>query len=106
MIISEIVTQFVDLAYSSSIVDGDLKLSLHADDWNQWQRYAASGQGFAIGFSANALRMPAKPLRILYDPELQIEELIGNLLHIYRHQQKLGFPYEYEVPGSLRSTWV
>jgi hypothetical protein len=91
----EIVTQFVNLAYSSSILMVT-SLSLHADDWNQWQRYAASGQGFAIGFSANALRMPAKPLRILYDPELQIEELIGNLRHIYRHQQTLGFPYEYE----------
>jgi hypothetical protein len=71
-------------------------LSLHADDWDQWQRYAASGQGFAIGFSANALRMPAKPLCILYDPELQIEELTGNLRHIYRRQQTLGFPYEDE----------
>ena len=91
----EIVTQFVDLAYSSSILMVS-SFSLHADDWNQWQRYAASGQGFAIGFSANALRMPAKPLRILYDPVLQIEELIGNLRHIYRRQQTLGFSYEDE----------
>jgi hypothetical protein len=91
----EIVTQFVNLAYSSSILMVS-SFSLHADHWNQWQRYAASGQGFAIGFSANALRMPAKPLRILYDPELQIEEFTGNLRHIYRRQQTLGFPYEDE----------
>jgi hypothetical protein len=91
----EVVTRIVDFAYSNSMLMM-ASLSLHADDWNQWQRYAASGQGFAIGFSANALRMPAKPLRILYDPELQIKELIGNLRHIYQHQQKLGFPYEDE----------
>lgn len=91
----EIVAQFVSLAYSSSILMVS-SFSLLADDRNQWQRYAASGCGFAIGFSANALRMPAKPLRVLYDPALQIEEVIGNLRHIYRRQQMLGFPYEDE----------
>jgi hypothetical protein len=65
--------------------------SLHSDHWNQWQRYAASGKGFAIGFSANALRMPAKPLRILYDPELQIQELTGTLRLSYERLQTIGF---------------
>jgi hypothetical protein len=91
----EVVTDIVNLAYSSSILMVS-SFSLHPDHWDQWQRYAASGHGFAIGFSANALRMPAKPLRILYDPELQIKELTGNLRHIYAHQQTLGFPYEDE----------
>jgi hypothetical protein len=40
--------------------------------------------------------MPAKPFRILYDPELQVKELMGNLRHIYEHQRTLGFPYEDE----------
>ena len=91
----EVVTDIVNRAYSSSILMVS-SFSLHPDYWKQWQRYAASGQGFAIGFSANALRMPAKPLRILYDPELQIKELTGNLRHIYEHQRTLGFPYEDE----------
>jgi hypothetical protein len=91
----EFVTRFVNLAYSSSILMVS-SFSLHADDWNQWQRYAATGRGFSIGFSANTLRMPAKPLRILYDPTLQIEELIGNLRHMYQVQQSRGFPYEFE----------
>jgi hypothetical protein len=91
----EIVTDIVNRANSSSILMVS-SFSLQSDHWNQWQRYAASGQGFAIGFSANALRMPAKPLRILYDPKLQIEELTGNLRHIYEHQRTLGFPYEDE----------
>jgi hypothetical protein len=92
----EIVTNIVNRAYSSSILMV-CSFSLDPDSWNQWQRYAASGQGFAIGFSAKALRMPAKPLRILYDPELQIDELTGNLCHIYEHQRKLGFPYEDDI---------
>jgi hypothetical protein len=71
-------------------------LSLHPDHSKQWQRYAAAGKGFAIGFSANELRMPAKPLRILYDPKRQIEELTGNLRLIFEYQRKLGFPYEDE----------
>jgi len=91
----DIVTDIVNQAYSTSILMVS-SFSLHPDYRDQWQRYAASGQGFAVGFSANALRLPAKPLRILYDPELQIKELTGNLRHIYEHQRKLGFPYEEE----------
>lgn len=91
----EVVADIVNQANSSSILMVS-SFSLHSDHWNQWQRYAASGQGFAIGFAADALRMPAKPLRILYDPELQIKELTGNLRHIYEHQRMLGFPYEDE----------
>ena len=88
----KIVTDIVNKAYSSSILMVS-SFSLHPDHWNQWNRYAASGKGFAIGFSADTLRMPAKPLRILYDPELQLAELSGNLRHVYEHQRKLGFPY-------------
>lgn len=91
----EIVAEIVNRANSSSILMVS-SFSLRPESWNQWQRYAASGQGFAIGFSAKALRMPAKPLRILYDPEHQIMELTGNLRHIYEYQRTLGFPYEDE----------
>jgi DUF2971 family protein len=90
-----VVRGIVDRAYASSILMV-CSLSLHADAPSQWERYAASGRGFAIGFSANALRMPAKPLRILYDPGLQLQEVTGNLRHIFQHQQKLDFPYEGE----------
>lgn len=90
-----IVTDIVKRANSSSMLMV-CSLSLHPDHSKQWQRYGAAGRGFAIGFSANELRMPAKPLRILYDPKRQIEELTGNLRHIFEYQRKLGFPYEAE----------
>lgn len=62
-------------------------LSLHSDSKNQWQRYASRGKGFCIGFSANALRLPAKPLRILYDPEAQVQEICANLDHVHQVQK-------------------
>jgi Protein of unknown function (DUF2971) len=91
----DIITDLVNKANAGSILMVS-SFSLHPDHSYQWERYAASGKGFAIGFSANALRMPAKPLRVLYDPELQIRELTGNLRHIYGLQRKLDFPYEDE----------
>jgi Protein of unknown function (DUF2971) len=89
------VTGIVDRVYESSMLMV-CSLSLHPDSENQWRRYAAARQGFSIGFSASSLRMPAKPLRILYNRARQIDELVGNLRHIYLYQKSLGFPYEAE----------
>lgn len=86
------VTSIVDMATSRSKLMV-CSLSLHPDSPNQWCRYGDAGRGFAIGFSANTLRMPAKALRILYDREAQIFELVGNLRHVFEYEQSLGFKY-------------
>ncbi len=95
---TEVVTAIVTRAHLHSMLMV-CSLSLHADSDNQWRRYADNGQGFAVGFSANALRMPAKPLRILYEPERQIREIMGNLCHMHKVERELGFRYNDQFQG-------
>jgi hypothetical protein len=68
--------------------------SLDADVLGQWRAYADNGQGFAIGFNANQIEMPAKPLRVLYDEDAQMEELLGNLRHIHQYEKSNGFRFD------------
>jgi hypothetical protein len=67
--------------------------SLEADVLSQWRAYADDGRGFAIGFSPKLMQIPAKPLRVLYDEDAQMQELIGNLKHVYDVERSTGFKY-------------
>jgi hypothetical protein len=61
---------------------------------HQWRAYADDGRGFAIGFSAHELEMPAKPLRVLYDRAAQRHELTNNIKHIFQVEKDYGFKYD------------
>jgi Protein of unknown function (DUF2971) len=75
--------------------------SLDGDVLSQWRAYADDGRGFAIGFSANEMDMPAKPLRVLYDRDAQIAELTGNLRHTYEYEKSIGFKFD----DQFRAHW-
>lgn len=59
--------------------------SLKGDLLGQWRAYADGGKGFAIGFNADSLKnqLPATFLRVLYDKEEQVREMMGALVAIY-----------------------
>jgi len=67
--------------------------SLNPDLLSQWRSYADDGRGFAIGFSPKLMKMPAKQLRVLYDEDLQLAELLGNLNHTYEYEKSIGSKY-------------
>jgi len=55
-------------------------LSRERDSLGQWRAYADDGRGFAIGFSATAIKcMPVSLLAIEYDREKQIQEMMNAL---------------------------
>jgi len=65
--------------------------SLEPDLLGQWRAYADDGRGFALGFRARALQreLPATFLRVLYDKELQVKEMMAALAAIFlRHQEQ------------------
>lgn len=74
-------------------------LSLDADVISQWRAYADDGRGFAIAFSPKLLQAPAKKLRVLYDEQLQLEELLNNLKHVHKVEKTRGYKYneEFEI---------
>jgi len=53
--------------------------SIDGDVLGQWRAYAHDGRGFAIGFAPTLMQIPAKPLRVLYDANAQMQELVENL---------------------------
>lgn len=59
--------------------------SLKGDLLGQWRAYADDGKGFAIGFNADSLKnqLPATFLRVLYDKEEQVKEMMGAIVAIY-----------------------
>lgn len=65
--------------------------SLEPDILSQWRAYADDGRGFAIGFNAALLRkkLPATFLRVLYDREQQVQEMMAAIVAIYfkRHEK-------------------
>jgi hypothetical protein len=87
------VSEVINRAYSSSIVMISC-YSLDPDVLSQWRAYAENGSGFAIGFSAKLMQMPAKKLRVLYDEERQLSEFLGNLGHTYKYEKLIGFRYD------------
>jgi hypothetical protein len=69
--------------------------SLNGDLLSQWRAYADDGRGVAIGFSPQELKMPANPLRVLYDRAAQRKELTNNILHVFKVEKKqFGFRYD------------
>lgn len=64
--------------------------SLEPDLLGQWRAYADDGRGFAVGFCADLLKrqLPATFLRVLYDREQQIKEMMQAILVIYMVQHK------------------
>jgi hypothetical protein len=75
--------------------------SLDGDMLSQWRAYAQDGEGFAIGFSPKLIEMPAKQLRVLYDENDQIQELLDNFMHIYEVEKSFGFKYGEKFQGHL-----
>jgi hypothetical protein len=75
--------------------------SLDADVLSQWRAYADDGRGFAIGFSPKLMQIPAKSLRVLYDENAHVQELIGNLKHTYEVEKSTGFKYGDEFQSHL-----
>jgi hypothetical protein len=62
--------------------------SLHGDLLSQWRAYADDGRGFAIGFHSRSLKqqLPATFLRVLYDKEQQVKEMMAAIVAIYLRQ--------------------
>jgi hypothetical protein len=64
--------------------------SLEPDLLGQWRAYADDGRGFALGFHSSALKheVPATFLRVLYDRELQVKEMMVGLAAIFLRLQE------------------
>jgi hypothetical protein len=92
----EAISTMVDNAYSMAMTMIG-RYSLDSDVLSQWRAYADDGRGFAIGFSPDQMEMPAKPLRVLYEQDQQMGELLGNIRHSYRHEKSIGFQYNDEL---------
>jgi hypothetical protein len=75
--------------------------SLDPDVLSQWRGYADDGRGFAIGFSPKLMQLPAVQLRVLYDENIQTQELTGNLRHVYEVEKAAGFTYGDELHDHL-----
>ncbi len=56
----------------------------------QWRSYADDGRGFAVGFNGCSLKsqLPATFLKVLYEPEQQIKEMMCAIGAIYLRQQE------------------
>jgi hypothetical protein len=92
----EAISTMVDKAYSMAMTMIG-SYSLESDALSQWRAYADDGRGFAIGFSPNQMEVPAKPLRVLYEQDQQMYELLGNIRHSYRYEKSIGFQYNDEL---------
>ena len=90
---ADAIRTMIAIAFKSSLIMLSC-YSLDADVLSQWRAYADDGRGFAIGFSANHMQIAAKPLRVLYDEEAQLRELLGNLKHTYDYEKSIGFKYD------------
>lgn len=60
------------------------------DMLGQWRSYADDGRGFAVGFNAGSLRkqLPATFLKVLYEPDQQIQEMMHAIVAIYLRKQE------------------
>lgn len=66
--------------------------SLESDMLGQWRSYADDGRGYAIGFRARQLQesLPVTFLRVLYDWEEQVSEMMVALVAMFDRQQREG----------------
>ncbi|MFD0766675.1 DUF2971 domain-containing protein [Mucilaginibacter lutimaris] len=59
--------------------------SQEEDVLSQWRAYADDGKGYVIGFKASDMtKMAVRPLEVLYDEKLQIQELTA-LIRAFHH---------------------
>lgn len=59
--------------------------SLNGDVLSQWRAYTNDGNGYAIGFLAEDLiKLPVRPLKVLYEEEKQIKESIVAIKALYK----------------------
>lgn len=68
--------------------------SLDGDVLSQWRAYADDGQGYAIGFKAkDLLKLPIRPLKVLYNEKEQIKELknVVRAIHESEKSEKTKF---------------
>ncbi len=63
--------------------------SLEPDMLGQWRSYADDGRGYAVGFKAQELQdlLPATFLRVLYQRDQQVKEMMHALATIFLRQQ-------------------
>jgi DUF2971 family protein len=63
--------------------------SLEGDMLGQWRAYADDGRGFALGFNARILQkqLPARFLRVIYDRERQVTEMMQAIVATYLRQR-------------------
>jgi hypothetical protein len=94
------VRAIVDMALRTSLIMIS-SYSLDPDVLSQWRAYADDGHGFAIGFNAKRMKMPAKPLRVLYDEDAQLQELVGNLKHTHDYEKSIGFKFDDKFQSHL-----
>jgi hypothetical protein len=90
----------VDMAYFHSMLMISC-YSLDGDMLSQWRAYADDSRGFSIGFAASVMQQSAKPLRVRYDEQAQLGELLGNLKHTYEYEKSIGFKFDDE----FRTHW-
>lgn len=71
-------------------------LSLKGDLLGQWRAYADDGKGFAVGFNAESLanQLPVTFLRVLYDKEEQVKEMMAAICAIYLRSDNSGAGHE------------
>jgi Protein of unknown function (DUF2971) len=96
----ERIDEIIKIAYRHSLVMLAC-YSLDADVLGQWRAYGDNGRGFALGFLPSRMLMPAKKLRVLYEEESQIQELVGNLKHTYDYEKSIGFKFD----GEFQKHW-
>jgi Protein of unknown function (DUF2971) len=67
--------------------------SRNGDVLSQWRAYGADGMGYAIGFDPKLLaQLPVLPLKIEYDPDVQIEEVKQFIVALHDLESKKSFP--------------
>jgi hypothetical protein len=74
--------------------------SLDGDVLSQWRAYADDGRGYVIGFSAkDLLELPVRPLRVLYNEEMQVKELknIVKALHEVEQSEETKFGNDFNT---------
>ena len=73
-------------------------LSLDGNSLDQWRKYGDDGQGYAIGFKAADLQsLGIRLLRVCYDKEKQIKEMMAALVAIYYRSPELAQPLTGEI---------
>jgi hypothetical protein len=68
--------------------------SKNGDVLSQWRGYAGDGKGYVIGFRAtDLLKLPIRPLEILYDENIQIDEIEKIVRALHQAESKSDTKY-------------